>query len=214
MHSILSRPSISPSPPRETLFPPSRNSSLHKVLSFSSPSSLQQLRQLNFFELELHHARHIEEQSFQNQSFPQPFHKFCRANTKKSYDVSRDETIPENPPLSTWGWLLQWPGSPSIYNSEPTSAIKRGRKGVKLYCGRGEGLVVVSRLSVTGEKDCYNFITTRCERILFFADSFFERDARFIRETRVERKIVASMINVRISWEDRLNIDTRLIGER
>lgn len=84
---------------RETLF--------LKKFSFAQSSLPLIVRQLNFFELELHDARHIEEQSFQNRF---PFHKFCRANTKKSYDVFRDETILENPSLSTW--LLQWPGSP------------------------------------------------------------------------------------------------------
>lgn len=80
------------------------------------------VRQLNFFELELHrrssHRRTIlSEQVSANSVAP--------IRKKKSYDVFRDETIlPENPPLSTWGWLLQWPGSPSMYNSEPDERNK------------------------------------------------------------------------------------------
>ena len=61
-----------------------------------------------------------------NNPFGTGFRKFCRANTKKNPTMF-SATRPS--PLSTWGWLLQWPGSPSIYNSEPDERNKTREEG-------------------------------------------------------------------------------------
>lgn len=92
------------------------------LLCSKFPLSLLIVRQLNFFELELHrrssHRRTILSEQVSANSVAPIRKKILRCFPRR-----------DHPPLSTWGWLLQWPGSPSIYNSEPDERNKTREEG-------------------------------------------------------------------------------------
>lgn len=122
-----------------------------------------------------------------NNPFGTGFRKFCRANTKKKNPTMFSATRPSSPrilPCLRGGGFSSGQDRRPYTTASQTSAIKRERRGVKLYCGRGGGSLLRAPL----EKGCYNFIVTRCDRILSRGQLF--RAARrdlFVRRAQKEK---------------------------
>lgn len=148
------------------------------LLCSKFPLSLLIVRQLNFFELELHrrssHRRTIlSEQVSANSVAPIRKKKILRCFPRRDHLLC----------LRGGGFSSGQDRRPYTTASQ-TSAIKRERRGVKLYCGRGGGSLLRAPL----EKGCYNFIVTRCDRILSRGQLF--RAARrdlFVRRAQKEK---------------------------
>lgn len=134
MHSILSMASISPFPSLVKRYS-SRNSPLHKDPSPSPPhrATIEFLRARITWRSS-HRRTILSEQVSIPQILSRQYEKILRCFPRR--DHSRESfPVYVAPPVARIA---------SIYNSEPTSAIKRGRKGVKLYCGRGVGSLFAS----------------------------------------------------------------------
>lgn len=173
MHSILSKASISPYSSPWNVIP------ILKKFSFtqSSPPPSLIVRQLNFFELELHrrssHRRTILSEQVSANSVAPIRKKILRCFPRRDHLLC----------LRGGGFSSGQDRRPYTTASQ-TSAIKRERRGVKLYCGRGGGSLLRAPL----EKGCYNFIVTRCDRILSRGQLF--RAARrdlFVRRAQKEK---------------------------
>lgn len=113
----------------------SRNSPLHKVPSPSPPhrATIEFLRARITWRSS-HRRTILSEQVSIPQILSRQYEKILRCFPRR--DHSRESfPVYVAPPVARIA---------TIYNSEPTSAIKRGRKGVKLYCGRGVGSLFAS----------------------------------------------------------------------